>query len=648
MTAICLLWRFEGVSDIRDDAGSMLSALRPYGADHQALWADGQVGMGRALYRTLPEDAYDRQPLSVAGGTAVLVADARLDNRDELAGLLDISTTDRAIMSDTDILVRAWERWGDDCVPRLLGDFAFIVWDARNQRVFCARDPLGRRPLHYHRGKDFLAIASMPKGLLALADVPKVVDDQLLGAFLAVMPTTGEDNPFGPRSFYKEIERLPPASRLVATRDDVKVDRYWSTDEIKPVHYAKDGDYLERANELFDRAVSARLRSNGKIASHISSGLDSSSVTVTAARLLAARDERLIAFTAVPRTGHAPAPKGKHADEGPLAAEAASRFPNIEHVRVPYPLASAMTAVERNLYVSDGPLLNACNKAWVDEIGMAAAKRGVRAMLYAPMGNATISYVGLERFNQLLRTGQLLTWAREVLIFSGRQANPWAAFRRNVLLAMPSRLRQDVFALFRARGTNLSTFSPMSSGFLEENDLDENRSERLKTWHDKRVERGWRARMIDFVDPGTIVAGAIAQFGHELRDPTSDRHFLEFCLGAPLDQFYRDGQDKRLVRRMMRDVLPADMLDGPTQGYQGVGWLENVQLARDEILAEIQSMRTSPLGSRILDLDKLESLANSIPGEGAETPIVINKYRLKLLRGVGVARFIRYAEGGNG
>ena len=151
MTAICLLWRFEGVSDIRDDAGSMLSALRPYGADHQALWADGQVGMGRALYRTLPEDAYDRQPLSVAGGTAVLVADARLDNRDELAGLLDISTTDRAIMSDTDILVRAWERWGDDCVPRLLGDFAFIVWDARNQRVFCARDPLGRRPLHYHR-----------------------------------------------------------------------------------------------------------------------------------------------------------------------------------------------------------------------------------------------------------------------------------------------------------------------------------------------------------------------------------------------------------------------------------------------------------------------------------------------------------------
>ena len=172
MTAVAAIWHFDRDRDARDSCARMLSALQPYGIHHKGMWAEGAIALGRTLYRTLPEDRYDRQPLQVADGSAVLVADLRLDNRSELIADLGLGGS-AATMADSDILARAWEAWGEACVPRLIGDFAFIVWDARRDLLFGARDPLGRRPLFYHHARGFAAVSSMPKGLLALPEIPR-------------------------------------------------------------------------------------------------------------------------------------------------------------------------------------------------------------------------------------------------------------------------------------------------------------------------------------------------------------------------------------------------------------------------------------------------------------------------------------------
>jgi asparagine synthase (glutamine-hydrolysing) len=648
VTAICLFWHQDRSGDARAAAGRMLEALRPHGRHHQALWSDGRVALGRALYRTLPEDSYDRQPVRAAGGTVTIVADLRLDNREELAGLLQLSPAEVAAMADSTFLARAWERWGEDCVAKLLGDFAFIAWDAREQRIFCARDGLGRRPLFYHRGQDFIAIASMPKGLLALPDVPAEIDEQTLGGFLASLPETGAGNPFGARSFYRGIERLAPGCSLVASRLETNIRRHWSAQDAAPVRYKRDEDYVERARELIDQAVRVRLRSAGKIGSHLSGGLDSSTVAVTAARLLGLRNERLTAFTAVPRhSTDFKAPPGAIADEGPVAADAVRRFANVDHVLVPYPHAPILAPFLRNLFANDAPTRNLCNLAWADQIDSQARERDIRVMLHAPLGNATISYSGLERFNQMLSRGRILQWMTEVILMSRKQRRPWRQIARHVLLALPHRLRHDVRIALGIRGVRLAQHSPLAPEFIREHGLDERRSDGLRPWSDRRIEQGWRVRMIDFVDPGTIVAGAIASGGYELRDPTSDRRLVEFCLGLPLEQFYRKGEERLLVRRVMREELPGTILDTGKRGLQGVGWLDNAQLSQSEILSEIQAMRNSSLGSRMLALDTLEHLARTIPGDAAGQPSIVTDYRVKLLRGLAAARFIRHVEGRN-
>ena len=141
-----------------------------YGPLGRFAWNDGgKVALGGNLMHLLPEDEFDRQPLWTPDRSACLVADVRLDNRPELARELGLAGPER--MADSEVLLAAWVRWGEACLEHLLGAFAFAVWMPARQELFAARDHVGERPLFYYRGEEFFALASMPKGLLALPGV---------------------------------------------------------------------------------------------------------------------------------------------------------------------------------------------------------------------------------------------------------------------------------------------------------------------------------------------------------------------------------------------------------------------------------------------------------------------------------------------
>src|SRR6202007_1076045 len=101
-------------------------------------------------------------------------------------------------------VMRAVEQWQGEAFTRLIGDFALILWDARDQKLTLARDFLGNRPLHYHRSPAFLAVASMPKGLHALAEVPREPDERTVAEFLGMFPEHGS------KSFFRDVERVEP------------------------------------------------------------------------------------------------------------------------------------------------------------------------------------------------------------------------------------------------------------------------------------------------------------------------------------------------------------------------------------------------------------------------------------------------------
>src|SRR5262249_23261988 len=153
---------------------------------------------------------FDRQPLRSGDARYVLVADVRLDNRDELTDALRIPSPHGGLC-DAAILLAAIERWQESFLDRIVGDYAVAVGDSLRRRLLLVRDPLGQRPLHYHRGNKFFAFASMPKGLHALSEVPYAPDEDRIAQSLVLMPEVGT------QSFFQGIERVEPGHVVTVT-----------------------------------------------------------------------------------------------------------------------------------------------------------------------------------------------------------------------------------------------------------------------------------------------------------------------------------------------------------------------------------------------------------------------------------------------
>jgi asparagine synthase (glutamine-hydrolysing) len=250
VSAIAGMWRLDGKSDPVADCARMLAAQQMYGPQDGQRRSHGPIAMGRRLFRTLPEDIYDRQPLRSRDGRLMLVADVRLDNRCELTAELNIASSDALQRCDAEVLLACLEHWGEGAIDRLVGDFAFALWDTSTQSLLLARDFLGHRPLHYHCGNGFFAFASMPKGLHALPDIPRAPDEQMLAEFLTLIPQAG------PRTFFRHIARVEPAHIVTVTRSGVSSRLYWQPQQPRAGRLPT-AKYVEGLRYHLDQAVQA-------------------------------------------------------------------------------------------------------------------------------------------------------------------------------------------------------------------------------------------------------------------------------------------------------------------------------------------------------------------------------------------------------
>ncbi len=276
------------------------------------------VALGHRLLKITAEDELEAQPLAGAavndGNAAVwMVADARLDNRAELGRWLGIGAGELAALADSALLLRAWRRWGEECVQRMVGSFAFAVWDARMQRFFLARDHAGDRPLYFAKTAEFFAFATTARAVRACTGVSSELDEGTLVRDLIGLP------PEYPRSRFREVQEIAPGHCLAVGREGTVHRRYWRIDALRPVRFARDEEYVEAFLEIFDEAVRCRLRTTGGVATELSAGLDSGAIAATAARLMAGSGATLEAYTAVPCAGFSGiVPRGLIGDEGDL------------------------------------------------------------------------------------------------------------------------------------------------------------------------------------------------------------------------------------------------------------------------------------------------------------------------------------------
>ncbi|HEU4692440.1 MAG TPA: asparagine synthase-related protein, partial [Vicinamibacterales bacterium] len=251
---------------------------------------DGCAGLGSSPPGRRVETEVSRS----RDGCVWAVMDGRLDARDALLSALGQKDVPLSYASDVTLIIAAYETWGTGFVSKLLGDFALCLWDSRRRRLICARDHFGVKPLYYAHVGGVLIVSSVLRWVRRHPAMSSRLCDEAIGDFL-LFGVCAEPS----QTSFASISRVPPAHHFSYSleTDAVQVNRYWTLDVREPVRYADPREYVEQFSHLLGVAVADRVR-GGPVGVLMSGGLDSSSVTATAARVLgpAARD-RLRAFT---------------------------------------------------------------------------------------------------------------------------------------------------------------------------------------------------------------------------------------------------------------------------------------------------------------------------------------------------------------
>lgn len=292
MSGFALILHKDGRPPDPAVTAAIMDALRFRGPDAQRVRLLEQAALIHTLLRTGDPLEDHEQPLC-SKDNIWFVGHARLDARDELiASLRSYGSAIAPDASSASLILESYRLWGDSCVERFLGDFAFAIWDAPRRRLFCARDHLGVRPFFYADRPGSFVLSNTLDAVRLHPDVPQDLDDLAIADFLLFGGIQDPD-----RTSYAAIRRLPAAHALVLEDDNLRLRRYWSLPIDEPVYYRRKEDYTGRFNELVASAVRDRARTD-RLVICMSGGVDSSTLAATAVQPGVTK-ARVSAFTVV-------------------------------------------------------------------------------------------------------------------------------------------------------------------------------------------------------------------------------------------------------------------------------------------------------------------------------------------------------------
>jgi asparagine synthase (glutamine-hydrolysing) len=253
-----------------------LAARGPDGEGTQAL-AGGRVALGHRRLSIIDLSEHGAQPMANEDGSVWLSFNGEIYNFRELRKQLELEGHRFRSASDSEVILHAYEEWGDACVERLRGIFAFGLWDERRQRLLLARDRLGVKPLYYWPHDDGIVFASQPRAILAHPRFRRAVDASALQHYLVYryVPDAA--------CIWSGMAKLPAAHRLGVDRHGLRRERYWQLRYQPRVHDQREA--VELVREKLEDAVRAQLVSDVPVGVFLSGGIDSSTTAAIASEI---------------------------------------------------------------------------------------------------------------------------------------------------------------------------------------------------------------------------------------------------------------------------------------------------------------------------------------------------------------------------
>ena len=497
-------------------------------------------------YREIWEDA-PKQGYCSAGRLSAVV-DARLDNRPEIFDALDLKGQDRFQITDCELILKAYERWGENCPKYLYGDYAFAVWDANRQLLFCTRDAVGIRPLYYSKKlAPMFVFSSDINAVLAIPNVRDDLDEAFTTAYLM-----GEV-PDSDRTFFLSVCSLPPGHSITIDTCSERVRRWWNPETVFVIHGGSDENCQQEFLDHYRRSVRDRLEGPGEIGVHVSGGVDSSSIASLAARELRSSGRRPYAFC------WQPPPRDSMAEDEVAEYQLIESVCTQEGLEPRYhPLSLEHILAHMSLDVTrvsdyDGTMIHE------ELVQLSASELDVRVILSGWGGDEVASCSGAEYYTGLLCSGHFRQLLREAQV--RRPKSPLRFIAKHAVLPLiPRNVERALYSLICGelpRGRKPSFVHPALARKHRKTrqgravNVRQRQLMMLQQGHLEQRIQSWSARG--------------ARMGIEYRYPLLDRRLIEYFLGLPPQQFRFGNRRRWFFLQAMQPVLPPHIISHYTK-----------------------------------------------------------------------------------
>ena len=640
-SALAAVFLRGGGTVSRERVGALSAALRPFGA-HADEWRGGPAALVRRTSGGRP---------AAAGGGSPFLFDGFLHCRSELAAALGLPPDAADRLPDGALFARAWTRWGADAAARADGEFAFVAWDGPARTLVAGCSPWTAPPLCFHVNGRRAVVASAPRGVFALGDLPRRLDDERLSNSLGGF--YGDPR----RTCYRDVRNLLPGEVLTVTPETHGVRRYHDpAEQVRPGRPAAAG-HVEETRDLLRRAVRDALRA-GDPAVLLSGGLDSSAVALAALDVLAESPAAaaLLSFTSHPEPGwDGRAPARMSADERPLVRELAARHPALDARFVDAAGLGFDHLLEPTIALAEAPPRNVMNLVWLHECLRLARAAGRRVVLTGEDGNLSFSLAGHERLAELLAAGRLRAlWRAAGAPARGRIGAARSLLRRAALPWLPPPLQRAVLRWVKGPRRMPPPFSAVHPGYARATRLAERvRAQGVGPYRPlarscaEAQLQGWMLPVRQG-DARAVKRALETLHCVALRAPLGDRRLVEWCLGLPAEAFFADGRPRLLARRLLHGRVPRALFSAP-RGLQAADWHVRFTRALPGVRALLDDWRGDPEVAGRIDLDRLARLLDTWP---AETPLSARDHpefrlaRSGLGRALAAGAFIRWVGRG--
>ncbi|MFC4320703.1 asparagine synthase-related protein [Litchfieldia salsa] len=650
MSAIAGMFHLNETPISIEHSSTLMKSYEKYPADDTQTWQNQNLFFYCLNQWITPESIGERLPRYDYEHKLAITSDAIIDNREELFERLQIRKQDRNKITDSELILLSYKKWGEESPKYLVGDFVFLIWDENMRKLFGARDFSGSRTFYYYSDFNRFAFSTTIEPLLQLPFIKKGLNDMWMAEFLAI-PNMVEavDMNLTP---YSGIFQLPPCHSISIIMDGtISIKKYQQVVPTEELRLKSNEEYEEAFSSVFHNAVSQRLRTRGNSGSHLSGGLDSGAVASFAATALKKANKKLHTYSYIPSNDFVDWTSNFYAaDETPYIKETVSFVGNIEDHYMSFDGKSPLTELDEMLEIMEMPYKFFENSFWLKGIFQEASNEGIKVMLNGARGNHSISwgswnltmnyYANLLkklrwiRLNQELgkycinyQTGKsvmlpLIAKKAFPMLVQDNQINNLDQYDAPLLINTNLSRRTNVFEKIQQYGMDLSG-KVVSGNKL--NDFRRNHFELPYSWN----------------KTGVVTTKISLRYGVWDRDPTNDLNVVRFCLSLPEDQFVKGGMDRAFIRRTTKKSLPDKIrLNMKIRGLQGADTIHRMMPHWNSFISELKELTNDSRVTELLNIDTVKQALTRM-GEKPRLEHVFNDDFKLLSRSLIVYRFIK-------